>query len=63
MAKIVVKDLDENLELDRKAMRAITGGRSLSRLALPPYQSGYFQKPYLQPVSDIGLPRYDALKF
>ena len=62
MAKIVVKDLEQNLQLDRQAMRAITGGRSLDRLSLPPYQSGYFQRPFLEPVSDIGLPRYDALK-
>jgi hypothetical protein len=26
MASIVIKDLSDNLELDRKAMRAITGG-------------------------------------
>jgi len=28
MASIVIKDLQENIELDRKAMRAITGGKS-----------------------------------
>lgn len=28
MANIVIKDLKENIELDRKAMRAITGGKS-----------------------------------
>ena len=28
MANIVIKDLKENIELDRKAMRAISGGKS-----------------------------------
>jgi len=28
MANIVIKDLKENIELDSKAMRAITGGKS-----------------------------------
>ena len=28
MTNIVIKDLQENIELDRKAMRAITGGKS-----------------------------------
>jgi hypothetical protein len=29
MASIVIKDLSDNLELDRKAMRAISGGSRL----------------------------------
>jgi hypothetical protein len=29
MGNIVIKDLSENLDLDRKAMRAITGGSRL----------------------------------
>jgi hypothetical protein len=29
MANIVIKDLSENLDLDRKAMQAITGGSRL----------------------------------
>jgi hypothetical protein len=29
MGTIVIKDLSDNLELDRKAMRAITGGSRL----------------------------------
>ena len=45
MANIVIKDLQENTELDRKAMRAITGGRSTQRLGVPSYHSSYFQKP------------------
>ena len=32
MAKITVKDLDESTELDRAAMRAITGGWSGARM-------------------------------
>ncbi len=45
MATIVIKDLTENLELDRKAMRAITGGRSGTQLATPLYRSSFFQNP------------------
>ena len=45
MANIVIKDLPENTELDRKAMRAITGGRSTQRLGMPAYHSSYFHKP------------------
>jgi hypothetical protein len=32
MARIVIKDLKESVELDREAMRQITGGRSGLRL-------------------------------
>ena len=32
MARITVKDLDESTELDRAAMRAITGGWSGARM-------------------------------
>ena len=32
MANIVVKDLTENVELDRKAMRKISGGKALSKV-------------------------------
>ena len=36
MATIVIKDLSENLDLDRKAMRAIAGGSRLrSQLRAP----------------------------
>ena len=45
MANIVIKDLKENVELDRKAMRAITGGSSGQRVGIPCYHSSYFQKP------------------
>jgi hypothetical protein len=45
MANIVIKDLKENIELDRKAMRAITGGGTGQRLGIPSYHSSYFQKP------------------
>jgi hypothetical protein len=37
MGTIVIKDLSDNLELDRKAMRAITGG---SRLRSQPGVAG-----------------------
>ena len=30
MAKLVIKDLEQNAELDREAMRSITGGNTLS---------------------------------
>ena len=45
MATIVVQDLKQNVELDRKAMRAVTGGRSGSPLGMPRHHSGHFQKP------------------
>ena len=45
MATIVVKDLNQNVELDRKAMRAVTGGRSGSPLGMPRHHSGHFQNP------------------
>ena len=45
MATIVVKDLNQSDELDRKAMREITGGRSGGYLSPPRQHSGFFQKP------------------
>lgn len=46
MARIVVKDLKESVELDKAAMRRITGGWSRQRLSgIPTYQSNLFQKP------------------
>jgi len=45
MANIVIKDLTENVELDRKAMRSITGGNSGPRTGVPSYHSSFFQKP------------------
>jgi hypothetical protein len=52
MARIVIKDLKENVELDREAMRQITGGRSgqhlnLNKLnqGLSTYKSNLFQEP------------------
>lgn len=42
MANIVIKDLKENIELDRKAMRAITGGKSgVLRSALTHHSSTF----------------------
>ncbi len=34
MARIVIKDLNESQELDREAMRAVTGGWSGARMRL-----------------------------
>jgi hypothetical protein len=48
MAHIVIKDLKEGVELDREAMRQITGGGGWRRQrlsALPGYESSLFQKP------------------
>jgi len=46
MARIVINDLKESVELDRAALRNITGGKSRQRLsALPAYESSLFQKP------------------
>ena len=45
MAHLVIKDLAENVELDRKAMRAITGGKSGPRVGMPSYNSSFFQNP------------------
>ena len=45
MAQIVIKDLKESVELDRLAMRRITGGRNRQHLSgLPTHQSSLFQK-------------------
>jgi len=45
MAKIVIKDLTENRELDRKAMRAITGGKSGAWMGSIPVQTSTFRYP------------------
>lgn len=45
MANLVIKDLLENVELDKKAMRAITGGKSGPRVGMPSYNSSFFQNP------------------
>ncbi|MGD2073648.1 MAG: hypothetical protein PVI91_02110 [Gammaproteobacteria bacterium] len=46
MATIVIKDLKESVELDRRAMRTITGGWSRQRLSgIPAFQSELFKKP------------------
>jgi len=63
MARIVIKDLKESVELDRKAMREITGGSSRQRLSgIPSYQSSFFQKPrsfdyFKLPTFDFNLNR------
>jgi hypothetical protein len=46
MARIVIKDLKESVDLDRAAMRQITGGWNRQRLSgIPAYESCIFQKP------------------
>ena len=61
MARIVIKDLKESVELDRQAMREITGGSSRQRLSgIPSYQSSFFQKPtsfdyFKLPTFDVNL--------
>lgn len=62
MATLVVKDLVENAELDRKAMRTITGGGVGPRVGVPRHHSGYFQNPLafdvvrLFPGSNVATP-------
>ena len=45
MARIVIKDLKESVELDRQAMREITGGSSRQRLSGIPSCSSLFERP------------------
>ena len=45
MANLVIKDLTESVELDRKAMRMITGGKSGPRMGIPSFNSSFFQNP------------------
>jgi len=59
MATIVIKDLKENVELDRKAMRAITGGHAGSRMGIGAYHSSFFHKPQsfsdIKPLLNLGM--------
>jgi len=45
MASIVIKDLPVNIELDRQAMRAISGGQATLRPGSSGYRSSFFQNP------------------
>jgi hypothetical protein len=46
MARIVINDLKESVELDRAAMRRITGGSGRQHLSgVPLYHSSFFQRP------------------
>lgn len=58
MAHIVIKDLKESVELDRAAMRQITGGWNRQCLSgLPGYESSIFQKP--APFDHFNLAGFD----
>jgi hypothetical protein len=58
MAHIVIKDLKESVELDRMAMRQITGGWNRQRLSgLPGYESSLFLKP--TPSDHFNLSGFD----
>ena len=57
MASIVISDLTESIELDRKALREITGGWSGPRMKLPAYRSSVFQPP--QSTLDLKLISFD----
>jgi len=57
MATIVVKDLNESIELDSKAMRAVTGGRSESYLGMLRHPSSSFQNPLS--FSELKPPGFD----
>lgn len=45
MANIVVKDLNENADLDRQAMQAIVGGHAGPNLGPTLARPGHFQNP------------------
>ena len=45
MANIVINDLTENTDLDRKAMRTITGGKSSQRLGVTARPTSTFNNP------------------
>ena len=62
MANIVIKDLIENVDLDRDAMRKITGGKAVQRIGIPSFHSNCFRNPCafseLRVLpSDLGLTR------
>jgi hypothetical protein len=46
MTNIVIKDLKENIELDRKAMQAISGGKSGTFSSAPAHHSSTFSNPF-----------------
>jgi len=63
MARIVVKDLKESVELDRAAMRKITGGRSRQRLSgIPGFHSDLFQNPTSFDHFNLGVFDFDPNK-
>jgi hypothetical protein len=58
MARIVINDLSDSVELDRVAMRRISGGWNRQRLSpLPAYESHLFRKP--APFDHFNLAGFD----
>lgn len=45
MSTLVIKDLPDSIELDRQAMRTITGGYAGPRWGMAGYRSERFQSP------------------
>jgi hypothetical protein len=63
MASIVIKDLKESVELDRQAMRAISGGSSRRRLGgAQGFHSELFHKPSSFEVFNLSLFRSEPGK-
>lgn len=55
MAKIVIQDLVESVELDRQAMTAITGGARLSRIGSPSAGAG---RAHYRADRIVGFPQF-----
>jgi hypothetical protein len=55
MAKIVIKDLADSIDLDREAMTAVVGGSRLSRQQPQPASAG---RMVIGPNRLVGLPRF-----
>jgi hypothetical protein len=55
MAKIIVKDLADSIDLDREAMTAVVGGSRLSRQQPQPASTS---RMVIGPNRLVGLPRF-----
>ncbi len=60
MARIVIEDLKESVELDRAAMRQITGGWNRQRLSGIPNYRFSFEKPTSFDHFNLGGFDFDA---